>query len=229
MLGMLAALVSSWTPTLTPSGGAAQPRQLLRASSPEMMPIGVPKASACPPAFHWMRAGCVSDAHLFILAFGQVAYRVPGATSADWVDIYNRLYRERIIFLGQEIDDEICNQIIAVMLFSDSEDGQKPMYMYVNSPGGSVIAGLALYDTIQHISSPVITCNIGMAASMVRRRPPYATQLADGATHTQRQLSDVGGPGALRGGVGGRARARRPPSFSAPASAASASPCRIRA
>jgi len=50
----------------------------------------------------------------------KVAYRVPGASSADWVDIYNRLYRERLIFLGQEIDDEICNQIIAVMLFGDS-------------------------------------------------------------------------------------------------------------
>ena len=112
--------------------------KLLRASAPPVMPIGVPK----------------------------VAYRVPGATTADWVDIYNRLYRERIIFLGQEIDDEICNQIIAVMLFSDSEDAEKPLYMYVNSPGGSVIAGLALYDTIQHISSQVITCNIGMAASM---------------------------------------------------------------
>ena len=87
----------------------------------------------------------------------KVAYRVPGATQADWVDIYNRLYRERIIFLGQEIDDEIINQIIAVMLFSDSEDQEKPMYLYINSPGGSVIAGLALYDTIQHISSPVIT------------------------------------------------------------------------
>ena len=82
------------------------------------------------------------------------------------MEIYNRLYRERIIFLGQEIDDEICNQIIAVMLFSDSEDSSKPLYLYINSPGGSVIAGLALYDTMQHIASPVITCNIGMAASM---------------------------------------------------------------
>jgi len=130
------------------TGGAATPSpsqivsppepQLLRANSAEMMPIGVPK----------------------------VAYRVPGANQADWVNIYNRMYRERIIFLGQEIDDEICNQIIAVMLFSDSEEPGKPLYLYINSPGGSVIAGLALYDTIQHIGSEVITCNIGMAASM---------------------------------------------------------------
>merc|ERR1719171_2777751 len=121
-----------------PNGGQSARLLRARADEPTMMPIGVPK----------------------------VAYRVPGATSADWVEIYNRLYRERIIFLGQEIDDEICNQIIAVMLFSDSEDPEKPLYLYVNSPGGSVIAGLALYDTIQHISSQVITCNIGMAASM---------------------------------------------------------------
>jgi len=103
-----------------------------------MMPIGVPK----------------------------VAYKIPGAETADWIDIYNRLYRERIIFLGQEIDDEICNQMIAVMLFSDAEEPNKPMYLHVNSPGGSVIGGLTLYDTIQHINSPVVTVNIGMAASM---------------------------------------------------------------
>ena len=124
-------------PTPLPSPRAAPPAGA-RARTPLMMPIGVPK----------------------------VAYRVPGATSADWVKIYDRLYRERIVFLGQEIDDEIVNQIIAVMLFSDSEDSDKPLYLYINSPGGSVIAGLALYDTIQHISSEVITANIGMAASM---------------------------------------------------------------
>ena len=141
LLAAVAAL--GWSPIILPQQPAAGQSRLLRANGPEMMPIGVPK----------------------------VAYRVPGATSADWVDIYNRLYRERIIFLGQEIDDEICNQIIAVMLFSDSEDQSKPLYMYINSPGGSVIAGLALYDTIQHIGSQVITCNIGMAASMVRAHP----------------------------------------------------------
>ena len=104
----------------------------------KMMPIGVPK----------------------------VAYRVPGAPSADWVDIYNRLYRERIIFLGQEIDDEIANQIIAVMLYLDSEDNSKPIYLYINSPGGSVISGLAMYDTMKHIKSEVVTINVGLAASM---------------------------------------------------------------
>ena len=60
----------------------------------------------------------------------------------------------------------MCNQLIATMLFADSEDPEKPLYLYVNSPGGSVIAGLALYDTIGHINSEVVTVNVGMAASM---------------------------------------------------------------
>lgn len=96
----------------------------------------------------------------------QVLFRVPGAQQADWVDIYNRLYRERIIFLGQEIDDEIANQIIAVMLYLESEDNTKPIYLYINSPGGSVIAGMAIYDTMKHIKSEVVTINVGLAASM---------------------------------------------------------------
>ncbi len=82
------------------------------------------------------------------------------------VDIYNRLYRERIIFLGQEIDDELANQIIGVMLYLDSEDTTKPIYLYINCPGGSVIAGLAIYDCMNHIKSEVVTINLGLAASM---------------------------------------------------------------
>ena len=96
----------------------------------------------------------------------QVAYRVPGAYQADWVDLYNRLYRERIIFLGQQIDDEITNQVIGVMLFLDSEDNTKPISMYINSPGGSVTAGFAMFDTMRHIKSEVSTINVGIAASM---------------------------------------------------------------
>ena len=68
--------------------------------------------------------------------------------------------------LFRSIDDLVINQIISVMLFADAEDDTKEQYLYINSPGGSVIAGLALYDTFGHIGSPVITCNIGMAASM---------------------------------------------------------------
>jgi ATP-dependent Clp protease protease subunit len=79
---------------------------------------------------------------------------------------YNRLYRERIIFLGRDVDDEIANQIVAVMLYLDSEDPGKDIVLYINSPGGSVTAGLAIYDTMQHIKSDVVTICVGLAASM---------------------------------------------------------------
>lgn len=104
--------------------------------------------------------------HMMPLGVPKVAYRIPGAPNAEWVDIYNRLYRERIIFLGKEIDDRLANEIIGVLLYLDSEDNKKPIYLYINSLGGSVIAGLAIYDTLQHIKSPVITINVGVAASM---------------------------------------------------------------
>eukprot|EP00441_Pelagodinium_beii_P038210 CAMPEP_0197652172 /NCGR_PEP_ID=MMETSP1338-20131121/34284_1 /TAXON_ID=43686 ORGANISM="Pelagodinium beii, Strain RCC1491" /NCGR_SAMPLE_ID=MMETSP1338 /ASSEMBLY_ACC=CAM_ASM_000754 /LENGTH=322 /DNA_ID=CAMNT_0043226983 /DNA_START=49 /DNA_END=1017 /DNA_ORIENTATION=- len=100
------------------------------------------------------------------LGVPKVAYRIPGAPNAEWVDIYNRMYRERIIFLGKEIDDKLANEIIGVLLYLDSEDNKKPIYLYINSPGGNVIAGLSIYDTMQHIKSPVITINVGVAASM---------------------------------------------------------------
>jgi len=100
------------------------------------------------------------------LGVPKVAYRIPGAPNAEWIDIYNRLYRERIVFLGKEIDDKLANEIIGVLLYLDSEDATKPIYLYINSVGGSVISGLAIYDTLQHIKSPVITINVGVAASM---------------------------------------------------------------
>lgn len=95
-----------------------------------------------------------------------MAYKVPGASVGEWIDIYDRLYQDRLIFLGQEVDDEIANQIIAVMLFMESEQAGELISLYVNSPGGSVIAGLALCDTMAHITAPVATINVGMAASM---------------------------------------------------------------
>jgi len=109
-----------------------------RSRAPTMMPIGVPK----------------------------VAYKVPGAQFADWVDLYNRLYRERILFLGQQIDDELANSMIGIMLYLDSEDNNKPINMYINCPGGSVTSGFAMFDTMRHIKSDVSTINVGIAASM---------------------------------------------------------------
>lgn len=96
----------------------------------------------------------------------RVPYQMPGQAYTDWINIYDRLYRERIIFLGRGINDGLANQIIAVMLYLDSEDNNKPIYLYINSPGGSVTAGLAIYDTMQHIKSDVVTICVGLAASM---------------------------------------------------------------
>ncbi len=81
-------------------------------------------------------------------------------------DIYSRLLRERIIFLGTTITDEIANLIIAQMIFLESEDPDKDIHFYINSPGGLVTAGLAIYDTMQFIKPPVSTLCMGQAASM---------------------------------------------------------------
>lgn len=81
-------------------------------------------------------------------------------------DIYSRLLRERIILLGTAVDEHIASLICAQLLFLESENPEKPINMYINSPGGSVTAGLAIYDTMQYISSPVSTLCMGQAASM---------------------------------------------------------------
>lgn len=81
-------------------------------------------------------------------------------------DIYSRLLRDRIVFLGDAIDDSLANTVIAQLLFLESEDKDKDIKLYVNSPGGSVTAGLAIYDTMQYIKPSVATICIGMAASM---------------------------------------------------------------
>lgn len=81
-------------------------------------------------------------------------------------DIYSRLLRDRIIFLGTAISDEVANVIIAQMLFLESEDPDKDIYFYINSPGGLVTAGLAIYDTMQYIKPDVSTLCMGQAASM---------------------------------------------------------------
>jgi ATP-dependent Clp protease, protease subunit len=81
-------------------------------------------------------------------------------------DIYSRLLRERIIFLGTPIDDNVANSIVAQLLFLDAEDSEKDIQLYINSPGGSVYAGMAIYDTIQQIRPDVVTICFGLAASM---------------------------------------------------------------
>ena len=81
-------------------------------------------------------------------------------------DIYSRLLRERIIFLGDAIEDHIANLVIAQLLFLESEDPERDISLYINSPGGVVTSGLAIYDTMQYVRAPVSTICIGMAASM---------------------------------------------------------------
>jgi len=90
-------------------------------------------------------------------------------------DIYSRLLKERIIFLAGPIDDVVANSVIAQLLFLASQDSKKDIQLYVNSPGGSVTAGLAIYDTMQYVKCPISTVCVGMAASM------GATLLAAGA------------------------------------------------
>ncbi|MCH2452479.1 MAG: ATP-dependent Clp protease proteolytic subunit [Gemmatimonadetes bacterium] len=81
-------------------------------------------------------------------------------------DIFSRLLMDRIIFLGTGIDDNVANIVIAQLLFLEAEDPERDVYLYINSPGGSVYAGLAIYDTIQHMKAPVSTVAVGIAASM---------------------------------------------------------------
>ncbi|KEO82501.1 ATP-dependent Clp endopeptidase proteolytic subunit ClpP [Tumebacillus flagellatus] len=81
-------------------------------------------------------------------------------------DIYSRLLKDRIIFLGSEIDDNVANSIVAQLLFLAAEDPEKDIHLYINSPGGSITAGMAIYDTMQWIKPDVSTICIGMAASM---------------------------------------------------------------
>jgi ATP-dependent Clp protease protease subunit len=96
----------------------------------------------------------------------KVPFRLPGEPAAQWVDLYNRLYRERLLFLCNDLDDELANQLIGIMLFLNAEEKSKGLYIYINSPGGSVTCGIAVYDAINYIKADVTTICVGTAASM---------------------------------------------------------------
>jgi ATP-dependent Clp protease, protease subunit len=98
------------------------------------------------------------------------------------MDIYSRLLKDRIIFLGTQVNDEVANAIVAQLLFLQSEDPKSDIHMYINSPGGSISAGLAIYDTMQFINCPVATYCVGQAASM------GAVLLAAGAAGKRKAL-----------------------------------------
>jgi ATP-dependent Clp protease, protease subunit len=82
------------------------------------------------------------------------------------MDIYSRLLKDRIIFLGSQVTDDVANAIVAQLLFLQSEDPKADIHLYINSPGGSIAAGMAIYDTMQFVNCPVVTYCIGQAASM---------------------------------------------------------------
>lgn len=115
-------------------------------------------------------------------------------------DIYSRLLKERIIFLGAPIDDQIANTVIAQLLFLESESKDKDIKMYINSPGGSVTAGLAIYDTMRYVKSDIVTICVGMAASMGAvllaagaKGKRFALPNAEILLH-QVQVGNIGGP-----------------------------------
>nr|AZM32389.1 clp protease proteolytic subunit [Coptis teeta] len=95
----------------------------------------------------------------------KVPFRSPGEEDAVWIDVY-RLYRERLIFLGQAVNSEISNQIIGLMVYLSIEDETKDLYLFINSPGGWITPGVSIYDTMQFVPPDVHTICMGLAASM---------------------------------------------------------------
>nr|YP_009988118.1 clp protease proteolytic subunit [Medicago edgeworthii]QNM38356.1 clp protease proteolytic subunit [Medicago edgeworthii] len=96
----------------------------------------------------------------------KVPFILPGDDEASWIDLYNRLFQERLLFLGQEVNSEISNQLVGLMVYLSLEDKKKDLYMFINSPGGEVISGMAIFDTMQFVEAEVQTVCVGLAASM---------------------------------------------------------------
>nr|YP_009907684.1 clp protease proteolytic subunit [Aspidopterys obcordata]YP_010261425.1 clp protease proteolytic subunit [Aspidopterys concava]QLI54241.1 clp protease proteolytic subunit [Aspidopterys obcordata]UIB40507.1 clp protease proteolytic subunit [Aspidopterys concava] len=95
----------------------------------------------------------------------KVPFRNPGEDHSIWIDVY-RLYRERLLFLGQDVDSEISNQLISLMVYLSIESETKDLYLFINSPGGWVMPGIAIYDTMQFVRPDIQTVCMGLAASM---------------------------------------------------------------
>jgi len=113
-------------------------------------------------------------------------------------DIYSRLLRERIIFLNGEVDDTVSALVCAELLFLESENPEKPIHLYINSPGGVISSGLAMYDTMQYISAPVHTLCMGTARSMgsfllMAGEPGHRAALANASLHVHQPLGGVQG------------------------------------
>nr|YP_009731778.1 ATP-dependent Clp protease proteolytic subunit [Siphonostegia chinensis]QHR84972.1 ATP-dependent Clp protease proteolytic subunit [Siphonostegia chinensis] len=109
----------------------------------------------------------------------KLPFQGPEDEESSWVDLYNRLYRQRFLFLGDEINDELSNTILGLMIYLNIEDKTKDFYLFINSPGGWVISGMAIYDTMESVGGEVYTINVGLAASM-------ASIILMGGTDTRR-------------------------------------------
>ena len=96
----------------------------------------------------------------------KVPFRMPGESTAQWVDLFNRLSRDRVLFLCSELKDDLANQLIGIMLFLNAEEEKKGLYLYINSPGGSLTCGIAVYDSMNCIEAEVTTICVGTAASV---------------------------------------------------------------
>ena len=136
--GMVVGVAATWLAIAAYAPALRPPSSSARGGAPAMMPNSVP----------------------------QVPYKFPGMDQAQWIDVFNRMYRERIMFLGQDIEDDFANTIIAVLLFLESEDASSPVSMYYNVAGGIMKSGLAMYDTMQNMPYDIQTVNMGMSAQV---------------------------------------------------------------
>nr|AGS43998.1 clp protease proteolytic subunit [Vicia faba]QJQ79510.1 clp protease proteolytic subunit [Vicia faba] len=96
----------------------------------------------------------------------KVAFDVPGEDEASWIDLYYRLFHERLLFLGKEVSSEISNQLVGIMVYLSLENKNKDLYMFINSPGGGILSGMAIFDVMQFVEAEVQTVCVGLAASM---------------------------------------------------------------
>ncbi|KAI9076628.1 hypothetical protein K1719_041393 [Acacia pycnantha] len=119
-------------------------------------------------SLQWSKNHRPINARIQMMAIGtpKVPYKTPGEGTWQWIDLWNALYRERIVFIGETIDEEFSNQILATMLYLDSVDNSKKLYLYVNCPGGDLTPSLALYDTMQSLQSLVATFCMGFAYNL---------------------------------------------------------------
>ena len=103
----------------------------------------------------------------------KVGFEVPGDDEASWIDLYHQLFFDRLLFLGQEVESEISNQVCGMMIYLSLENKYKNLYLFINSPGGEVLSGLAIFDIMQFVEAEVQTVCVGLAAC-IKKKEDYA-------------------------------------------------------